>query len=77
MDVLSVSDGMSDAPVKPDEEVSRWNLIKAYLNDHSFIMNANVRALCGVSAAIANRILAGLVRDGKLEKCRENSWWVY
>lgn len=77
MDVLSVSDGMSDAPVKPDKEVSRWNLIKAYLNDHSFIMNADVRALCGVSAATANRILAGLVRDGKLEKCRENSWWVY
>lgn len=69
--------GMSDAPVKPDKEVSRWNLIKAYLNDHSFIMNADVRALCGVSAATANRILAGLVRDGKLEKCRENSWWVY
>lgn len=77
MDALSVSDGMSDAPVKPDKEVSRWNLIKAYLNDHSFIMNADVRALCGVSAATANRILAGLVRDGKLEKCRENSWWVY
>ena len=56
MDVLTVSERMRDPHVKPDEEVSRWNLIKAYLNDHSFIMNANVRALCGVSAAIANRI---------------------
>ena len=40
-------------------------------------MNADVRALCDVSAATANRILAGFVHDGKLEKCRENSWWVY
>ena len=40
-------------------------------------MNADVRALCGVSTATANRILAGFVRDGKLEKCRENGWWVY
>lgn len=72
-----MSDGMSDAPAKPDKEAGRWNLIKAYLNDHSFIMNADVRALCDVSAATANRILAGFVHDGKLEKCRENSWWVY
>ena len=77
MDALAVSDEMSDAPAKPDKEANRWNLIKAYLNDHPFIMNADVRALCDVSAATANRILAGFVRDGKLEKCRENSWWVY
>ena len=64
IDVLAVSDEMSDAPAKPDKEASRWNLIKAYLNDHPFIMNADVRALCDVSAATANRILAGFVRDG-------------
>lgn len=76
-DALKMSDGMSDAPFKQDKTADRWNVIQGYLCDHPFIMNADVRALCHVSAATANRILASLVRDGKLKKCRENGWWVY
>ena len=40
-------------------------------------MNADVRTLCGVSAATANRILAWLVTDGVLEKYREGGHWAY
>lgn len=40
-------------------------------------MNADVRALCGVSAATANRILAGLAEESKLVKCHENGHWAY
>ena len=40
-------------------------------------MNADVRILCGVSSATANRILAAMVSDGKLEKCREGGHWAY
>ena len=76
-DALKMSDGMSDAPVKQDKTAGRWNVIQGYLCDHPFIMNADVRVLCNVSTATANRILASFVRDGKLEKCRENGWWVY
>lgn len=47
------------------------------METHSYIMNADVRALCGVSAATANRILAGLVTEGKLIKCREGGHWAY
>lgn len=77
IDALEMSGGMSAAPAKPNKEVERWNVIRAYLCDHPFIMNADVRALCNVSTATANRILAGLVSSRKLKKCRENGWWVY
>lgn len=40
-------------------------------------MNADVRALCGVSAATANRILADLAEESKLVKCHENGHWAY
>ncbi len=76
-DALKASDEMSDAPAKTDKTAERWHLIQAYLSNHPFIMNADVRTLCGVSAATANRILAGFVRDEKVKKCRENGWWVY
>ena len=40
-------------------------------------MNAGVLDLCGVSAATANRILAKLVKEGKLIKRREGGHWAY
>ena len=55
----------------------RWRKIEGYLKTHPFIMNADVRALCDVSAATANRILAGLVEEGMLVKCREGGHWAY
>ena len=58
MDAINTSDAMSD--VSMDKAALRWSKIESYLKTHDFIMNADVRALCDVSAATANRILAGL-----------------
>ena len=40
-------------------------------------MNADVRELCGVSAATANRMLAGLTETGVLKKYHINGYWKY
>ena len=74
-DAISMSGEMSDGPM--DKATSRWKQIEKFLESHEFIMNADVRALCGVSAATANRILAGLVVEDKLVKYREGGHWVY
>lgn len=66
---------MSDAP--KDAAAKRWKQIKQFLESHNFIQNADVRQLCGVSAATANRILAGFTAEGRLVKCREGGHWVY
>ncbi len=75
MDAINTSDAMSDE--KLDKETLRWTQIQKFLETHEFIMNADVRTLCNVSAATANRILAGLVTEGKLAKCRESGHWAY
>ncbi len=75
MDAINMRDAMSDG--KLDQETLRWMQIEKFLVTHPFIMNADVRALCNVSAATANRILAGLVSEGKLAKCRESGHWAY
>lgn len=75
MDAIKTSDGMSDGTV--DKEAHRWRNIQEFLKNHDYIMNADVRVLCGVSAATANRILSGLTADGKLVKCHEGGHWVY
>ena len=79
MDAINMSDKMSDdiSDRKTDKAATRWNKIQEYLKTHDYIMNADVRALCGVSAATANRILMGLVARGNLVKCRENGRWAY
>mgnify|MGYP000394201088 CR=1 FL=1 len=69
MDAINMSNEMSDGKV--DKITLRWNKI------HDYIMNADVRELCGVSVATANRILAGFVADGKLVKYREGGHWAY
>ncbi len=74
-EAVNVSDEMSDAP--KDRPTERWELIEGFLADHAFIRNADVRQLCGVSAATANRILARLTAEGKLMKCREDGHWAY
>ena len=68
MDAINTSDG------KVDKATLRWNKIQEYLK---YIMNADVRELCGVSAATANRILTGLAAEGKLLKCRKSGNWAY
>lgn len=75
MDVISASDEMSDG--KMDKATLRWKKIEEHLKTHDYIMNADVRVLCGVSAATANRILAELVTERKLTKFREGSHWAY
>ena len=75
MDAISTSDEMSDG--KMDKATLRWNKIQEYLKTHDYIMNADVRELCGVSAATANRILAQGVADKKLEKHRVHGHWSY
>ena len=75
MDAICVSDEMSDASM--DKATMRWKQIENFLETHPFIMNADVRALCGVSAATANRILAGLVTEGSIVKYRQNGHWAY
>lgn len=75
IDVISASDEMNDE--KMDKATLRWNKIQKYLKTHDYIMNADVRALCGVSAATANRILASLAEEGKLIRYREGGHWAY
>lgn len=75
MEVVYLSDGMSDA--LKDKAAERWRQIEQFLESHDVIQNADVRQLCGVSAATANRILAGFVAEGRLVKCRESGHWAY
>ena len=75
MDAIDASDEMSDGKV--DKATLRWKRIQEYLKTHDYIMNADVRELCGVSAATANRILSDLVEKGTIIRDREKSHWVY
>ena len=75
IEAVEMSDVMRDG--RPDKASLRWNKIRSYLATHDSVMNADVRELCGVSAATANRILAGLVSAGKLVKCRRGGHWAY
>ena len=75
MDAIRTRDEMSDG--KMDKATLRWKKIEEYLKNHDYIMNADVRELCGVSAATANRLLAGLVAEDKLKKWRNNGHWAY
>ena len=75
IDAINTSDEMSDGPM--DKAAMRWRQIEKFLETHPFIMNADVRTLCGVSAATANRILANLVMNGNLNKCHKNGYWAY
>ena len=54
-----------------------WQKTEQFLQTHEYIMNADVRELCGVSAATANRILSDLAETNKLAKYRKNGHWVY
>ena len=75
MDAITLSDDMSDEMM--DKSAMRRSKIETYLKTHPFIMNADVRKLCGVSAATANRILTGLAAEGKLARYLERGHWAY
>lgn len=74
-EVISASDDLSDG--KMDKATIRWRQIQKFLETHKFIMNADVRTLCNVSAATANRILAGLAAEDKLIRYRQGGHWAY
>ena len=73
IDATHTRDAMSDG--KMDKKALRWQKIEQFLQTHEYIMNADVRELCGVSAATANRLLAEFVSNGKLVKYRESGHW--
>ena len=75
MDAIHTSDALSDG--KLDKEALRWQKIEQFLQTHEYIMNADVRELCGVSAATANRVLTTLVKHGRLMKLHKEGHWVY
>ena len=75
IEAINASDEMSDG--KMDKSTLRWRKIEEFLKTHDYIMNADVRELCGVSAATANRILATFTAEGKLVKYFNNGHWVY
>ena len=75
IEAISTSDALSDGKI--DTETLRWNKIRKYLKTHDYIMNADVRELCGVSAATANRILARLVAEKKITKYQAQGHWKY
>lgn len=63
MDAISVSD------VLGDKATMRWKLIDGFLQMYKYIINADVRELCGVSSTTANRILTRLAAEKMLIKC--------
>jgi len=75
IDAVELSDGMSDGQI--DKAAMRRRKIEAYLETHPYIMNANVREILNVSAATANRVLASLVGEGEIVKCRIEGHWGY
>lgn len=75
IDATEMSDDMSDG--KTDKKTLRLKKIEQFLQTHEYIMNADVREICGVSAATANRILAGLTETGALKKYHINGYWKY
>ena len=75
MDAIHTSDEMSDGTM--DKAAMRWKQIEKFLETHEFIMNADVRTLCNVSAATANRIMVELVPAGKIVKLHVGEYWKY
>ena len=75
IDAIQASDGMRDG--KMDKKALRWQKIEQFLQTHEYIMNADVRELCGVSAATANRILLELTERKQLSRQRKTGHWTY
>ena len=62
---------------KNNKNEYRWNVIFAFLQEHSIITNGDVQQLLAVSPATANRVLNDLVAQKKLVRIRQNSHWAY
>jgi len=55
----------------------RWYQIERFLKKNGTITNADVREMFGVSSATANRILAKIAGEGKIQKIRMGKSWGY
>ena len=55
----------------------RWNKIERHLKKNGTITNADVRLMFQVSSATANRILAKLNNEGRIQKIRIEKYWGY
>lgn len=75
MEVIEMRDEMRDE--KSSGQTERGEQIEAYLKTHPYIMNSDVRKLCGISASTANRLLNSLVQSGRLIRYREGNHWAY
>ena len=75
IDATKMSDDMSDE--KTDKKTLRLKKIEQFLRTHEYIMNSDVRELCGVSAATAIRVLAGLTETVVLKKYHINGYLKY
>lgn len=58
-------------------EDQRWYQIKRFLKKNGTITNADVREMFRVSSSTANRILAKMTDDGKIQKIRIGKSWGY
>ena len=58
-------------------EERRWYQIRRFLKKHETITNADVREMFGVSSATANRILAKMTEEGRIQKIRIGKSWGY
>ena len=58
-------------------EDQRWYQIKRFLKKNGMITNADVREMFMVSSSTANRILAKMTDDGKIQKIRIGKSWGY
>ena len=67
----------SDAAESMTTDELRWYKIELFLKKNGTITNADVRQLFQVSSATANRILAKLSDDGKIQKIRIGKSWGY
>lgn len=78
-EALKMSDGMRDemSDARKNRAGYRGKLIEEYLRENDYIMNRDVRDICGVSSATANRILSDLTAQNKLKKCRIGGHWAY
>ena len=75
IEAINTSNELSDGKI--NKVALHWKKIEEYLKTHDYIMNADVRELCGVSAATANRTLSMLTIEGKLVKYRCGGHWAY
>ena len=57
--------------------LSRWDQVYRFIQQHGAISNIDVRQMFDVSSATANRILAKFVEENKIQKVRSGRTWKY